>query len=331
MGTSFPIRYGILIFILIGIGCEKTSHFKRKPFNIEDKLIRISADSTSIGYIVNTSSAERLYSGKKSPYRSYALFYYNVPETTFDSMKFVFNGDSIEDSVFAISITQEWNESLITYRAKDSIFGDTFGIYAENGTTLSLNIPKDTFFSYIKDYGFALVNKHWQAYYSKESSTPPQLYLYGDSTIVYKPDKDAYIIGDTAETTRNYLDTLILETGMMSKVFFTLPLDSIFNISDSQNTIISASILLSARDSFPYSIECVSVVGETLRTVSTLSGIYPDKTAGINILSAINDSVFQLLLEPQSPISSPRQTSLRVDSFYLYFIYKSAPIGREGL
>ncbi len=330
MGASFPIRYGILIIILVAAGCQKESHFNRRPLNIQDKLIKIDTDSTNIGYIT-TGNAQRLYSGEKSSYKSYALFQYSFPgSTTFDSMKFVFNGDSIEDTVYAISLKEDWNESLITYSTKDSILGDTFWIYAENGATLALNIPKDTFLLYIANHGFALANKHWQAYYSKESSKPPQLFLYGDSTIVYKPVRDAYIIADTTKTIGNYYDTLLLETGMRSKIFFTLPLDSILNMSDSVSEIISASVLLSARDSFPYSIECV-VPGETLRTVSTISGIYPEKTTEINVLDAINDSSSQLFIEPQFPTSLPCQTSLRSDSFYLYIIYKSAPTGREGL
>ena len=330
MGTSFPVRYGILILILFAAGCQKESDFHRPYLIVQDKLIKIEADSTRIGYIT-TGSAQRLYSGEKSLYKSYALFQYSFPgTTTFDSMKFVFNGDSIEDTVYAISLKEDWNDTTVNYGLKDSLIGDTFWVYAENGETLTLNIPKDTFLLYMANHGFALANKHWQSYYSKESSKPPQLYLYGDSTIVYKPVRDAYIIADTTKTIGNYYDTLLLETGMMTKIFFTLPLDSILNINDSLNKLISASVLLSVRDSFPYSVECV-IPGETLRTIATVSGIYPEKTTGINVLDAINDSSSQLFIEPQFPASTPCQTSLRGDSFLLYLIYKSTPKGREGL
>jgi len=172
-----------------------------------------------------------------------------------------------------------------------------------------------------------------------ESATPPQLYIYsGSDTIVYSSSdstikfKDAYIIADTAESTGCYRDTLIFETGMVSKINFTLPSEDTLDSITQGSEIINASVLLSARDSFPHSIECISA-GESLKIVSTISGIYPENTVGIDVLSAINDSSsnHHLIIEPRSPASTPEQTSLRSDSFYLYLIYKSAPSGREGL
>jgi len=210
---------------------------------------------------------------------------------------------------------------------KDSLLGDTFKIMHVMGDSVVFTVDRDTFLKYIANHGFALFNRGWQSYYSRESAVHPEIYIYSDSTIIQDADKDAYIGADTSETTVVYLDTLMLKTGMWSKIYFTLPLE----VMKDTEKIISASILLSVRDSFPHKVEC-AVPGDTIITISTISGVYPDNTANLDVISAIKSSYRSLVIEPYSPAAIPSKTNAISDSFAAYIIYRlTLPTWRSGL